>query len=295
MHELRYFFSEAAASLWRGRRAAALSVLTIGAGLFVLGVFLLLNLNLQRVVGKWSESAELSVYLKDDVTEEQLQDIDAMVAQSGLAADRHYVSKPEALTRFRSDFPDLAPAAAVLDSNPFPASFEVRLTPEVRDATGAIDRLVSALRTMAGVADVRYDREWLGRLNTVVRGARLIGLTIVALLALAAAMTVANVVRLAAVARRAEIEIMQLVGAPLAFVRGPFVAEGILQGGAGAVVAMGALTVMYFFLRARYADGFASILGGPLAFLPVPAIVLLIGGGMLLGCLGAYAVARGVR
>ena len=65
-----------------------------------------------------------------------------------------------------------------------------------------------------------------------------IGLVIVALLAVAAAMTVANVVRLAAYARRDEIEIMQLVGAPFAFIRGPFVAEGILQGGAGALVAI---------------------------------------------------------
>jgi len=165
----------------------------------------------------------------------------------------------------------------------------------VRDATGAIDGLVNALRAMGGVADVRYDREWLGRLNTVVRGARLVGLGIVILLALAAGMTVANVVRLAAVSRRAEIEIMQLVGAPLAYVRGPFVAEGILQGGIGALIAMGGLAVLYLFLRSRYSEGIASVLGGPLAFLPLPASILLIAGGMFLGCLGGYAVARRVR
>ena len=295
MHALRYFFGEAGASLWRGWRAASLSVLTIAAGLFVLGIFLLLNINLQRVVGRWSESAELSVYLKDDATAEQLQDIDTMAAQSGLAAERRYISKPDAMARFRTDFPDLAPAAGGLDRNPFPASFELQLKPEVRDATGAIDGLVAALRAMGGVADVRYDREWLGRLNTVVRGARLAGLGIVILLALAAAMTVANVVRLAAISRRAEIEIMQLVGAPLAYVRGPFVAEGILQGGLGAVVAMAGLAVVYLFLRARYAEGTSSILGGPLSFLPVPATILVIAGGMALGCLGGYAVARRVR
>lgn len=295
MHALQYFFTEAAASLWRGRRAAVLSVVTIGAGLFVLGIFLLLNVNLQRVVGKWSQSAELSVYLEDGATQEQLENIDSMVAQSGLAAERRYVSKQDALARFRSDFPDLAPAAAALERNPLPASFELRITPEVREATGAIDGLVSALRAMGGVADVRYDREWLGRLNTVVRGARMVGVGIVILLALAAAMTVANVVRLAAVSRRAEIEIMQLVGAPLAFVRGPFVAEGILQGGLGALLAMLALAVVYLFLRARYAAEIASVLGGPLAFLPAPATILVIAGGMLLGCLGGYAVARRVR
>ena len=68
-----------------------------------------------------------------------------------------------------------------------------------------------------------------------------IGVIIVALLAIASALTVANVVRLAAHARRDEIEIMQLVGAPLAYVRGPLVLEGVMQGGAGAIVAIVAL------------------------------------------------------
>ena len=60
---------------------------------------------------------------------------------------------------------------------------------------------------------------------------------VIVLLAVASAMTVANVVRLAALARREEIEIMQLVGAPFAYIRGPFIAEGLLQGGMGAIVA----------------------------------------------------------
>ena len=61
MRAFTYFLSEAAASLWRGRRAAIFSVITIAGGLFVLGFFLVLNANLQRVVGRWTESAELSV------------------------------------------------------------------------------------------------------------------------------------------------------------------------------------------------------------------------------------------
>lgn len=295
MHALRYFFVEAFGSLWRGRRAALLSVLTIAAGLFILGLFLLVNHNLQRVVGRWSESAELSVYLTDNATEEQLRNIDTLVAESGLTAERRYISKREALARFRGDYPDLAPTAAALESNPFPASFELRLLPQIREATGAVDGLVNAVRAMPGVEDVRYDREWLGRLNMVVRAVRTAGIAVIILLAVAAAMTVANVVRLAAVSRRAEIEIMQLVGAPLAYVRGPFVAEGILQGGIGALLAVGGLAALYLFLRGRYAEGAAAVLDGPLTFLPVPAAILIVGGGMLLGCLGGYAVARRVR
>jgi cell division transport system permease protein len=296
MRALRYFLTEAVASLWRGWRAASLAILTIAAGLFVLGFFLIANDNVQRLTGRWTESAELSVYLTDDATPEHLAVISDLIDKSGLAATRTYVSKDEAARRFREDFPDLAPAAEKLDSNPFPASFDVHLNPTVREAEAAIDTLAATLGGLAGVADVRYDRRWLSRLNTAIRFVRGIGLLIVVMLAVAAALTVANVVRLAAAARRDEIEIMQLVGAPFAYVRGPFIVEGVLQGGAGAVVAVGLLWGAFLAARARYGAMAAEALGlGSLTFLPLELVLGLVAGGMLLGCVGGVIVARGVR
>jgi cell division transport system permease protein len=296
MHALKYFFSEAAGSLWRGRRAALVAVLTIAAGLFVLGFFLIANSNLQRLTGRWAESAELSVYLKDDATAEQVRVIGGLIEQSGLSAGREHVSKDEALKRFRTDFPDLAAAAGRLDRNPFPASYEVRLLPSVREAEAAVDSLAATLGGLAGVADVRYDRRWLNRLNVAIRLIRGIGLIVIAMLVIASALTVANVVRLAATARRDEIEIMQLVGAPFAYVRGPFVVEGILQGGAGALVAIALLWGLFVAGRARYGAVASDTLGfGPLTFLPTELVLLLVLGGMLLGCVGGFVVARTVR
>jgi cell division transport system permease protein len=296
MRALRYFFDEAVASLWRGRRSALLAVLTIGAGLFILGFFLIVNTNLQRVIGRWTEAAELSVYLRDDATSEQVKGIDHLIGGSGLAAERHYVSKADAAARFREDFPDLAGTTERLDSNPLPASFEVRLSSAARDAGGAVDNLASTLTAAPGVADVRYDRRWLSRLTAAIRFVRGIALLVVAMLAIAAALTVANVVRLAAYARRDEIEIMQLVGAPLAYVRGPFVVEGILQGGIGALSAILLLWVVFLVGNARYGSLAAEALGlGSLTFLPVELWLLLVAGGMLLGCIGGLIVARGVR
>ena len=133
---------------------------------------------------------------------------------------------------------------------------------------------------------MRYDRRWLARLNGAVRvRPRDRAWSSSSLLAIAAALTVANVVRLAAHARRDEIEIMQLVGAPLAYVRGPFVAEGVLQGGAGALVAIVAL---WAAVRRGHAPGTArSALGGlglaTLTFLPFELSLILLLGGMLLG------------
>lgn len=296
MRAIRYFFVEAGESLWRRRRAASVAILTIAAGMFVLGFFLVLNANLQRLVGRWAESAELSVYLRDDATPEQVRMVDGLIAGSGLAAEREYLSKDQAAARFRQDFPDMAAAAGALESNPFPASFEVRLNPERREAGQAVDALAQALGAVPGVADVRYDRRWLARLNALVRFVRGIGLVIIAMLAVASALTVANVVRLAASARRDEIHIMQLVGAPFAYVRGPFVVEGILQGGAGALLAVLLLWGMFAGVRLRYGQVMTEVLGGTaLTFLSPVFWAIIVGGGMLLGCIGGLVVARQVR
>jgi cell division transport system permease protein len=293
---LKYFVLEAAASLWRARLSAILATLTIAAGLFVLGFFLVVNRNVQRVAARWSEAAELSIFLKDDATPGNLKAIDDLIAGSGLVAEREYFSKADALTKFRQEFPDLAAATARLERNPFPASFEVRLRPDAQAAGEAVDGLAATLSGVAGVAEVRYDRRWLNRLNSAVRFVGGIGALIVAMLAIAAALTVANVVRLAAYARRDEIEIMQLVGAPLAYVRGPFIVEGVLQGGVGALLALLSLGLAFGAARARYGSMAAEALGlGSITFLPVELCVLLIVGGMLLGCLGGFVVARSVN
>ena len=101
MRALKYFLNEAAESLMRSWRSASLAVLTIAAGLFVLGFFLMVNANLQRVVGRWSEAAEMSVYLKDEATREQVQALKTLIDQAGLADGRQYLSKTDALSRFK--------------------------------------------------------------------------------------------------------------------------------------------------------------------------------------------------
>jgi cell division transport system permease protein len=294
-HALQYFFSEAAASLWRRRTAAALAILTIAAGLFVLGVFLLLTSNAGRLINRWTEAAELSIFLRDDVTSEQLGVVEEVIDKSAVAANREFISKEEARRRFRRDFRDLAVAADSLDTNPFPASVEVRLRGDVA-AGQSLDELTTRLRATPGVADVRFDRRWLERLLGAIAVLRGAGFFVVIVLGLAAALTVANVVRLAAHARRDEIEIMQLVGAPAAYVRGPFIAEGVLQGGAGALAGLLLLWIGFAVANARYGRMASEALGvESLTFLPVGLALAIIGGGMVLGCLGGYIAARGVR
>ena len=129
----------------------------------------------------------------------------------------------------------------------------------------------------------------LATLRTV-RGA---GLALALLMAVAAAVTVATVVRLGLHARRDEIEIMELVGAPLAFIRGPFVAEGLLQGGIGAIGALLLLGAAFAVTVAWWGTDIQAILaGGSIEFLPLRFVGFLLVGGMIVGSAGGFAAAR---
>ncbi|HJZ76432.1 MAG TPA: permease-like cell division protein FtsX [Vicinamibacterales bacterium] len=291
MRALRYAIEEAALSLWRGRQAGVLSTLTIALALFVLGGFLLVTANLDRLGSEWSRAAEMSVYLKDEITPAERAAIEAALRPDDLVAAHEYISKSDALARFKQTFADLSPALDSVGGNPLPASFEVRLRPASESGAG-VDSLAARLQQLPGVADVRYDRQWLDRLLSAIRVIRGVGFLLGSVLTIAAALTVANVVRLALYARREELDIMQLVGAPQAYIRGPFVMEGVLQGGAGALVALAVLGAGFLALRARYFVPLAAALNvSSIEFLPVELCVLLVLGGMAVGCLGGLVAA----
>ena len=291
MRALRYAFSEALTSLWRGRQSGLLSTATIALALSVLGGFLLVTANLERLSAEWSNAAEMSVYLADAATLDQRKDIETRLAPSDVVQSREYVSKADALRRFKQTFSDLAGTVDTVGENPLPASYEVRLHGGA-GAQAGVEGLSARLRELPGVVDVRYDRQWLNRLLSAVAVVRGIGVALGAVLTIAAALTVANVVRLALYARRDELEIMHLVGAPWAYVRGPFVMEGLLQGGIGAIAALLILTAAFFALRARYLVPLASAVSlSSVQFLPAGVCMSLVIGGMAVGCLGGLVAA----
>ena len=289
LRAVTYAFDEATQSFWRGRQSAVLSTATIAVALFVLGGFLLATSNLERLGNEWRRAAEMSVYLDDQATSVERAAIEHMLTPGEQVAGYEFVSKPEALKRFKQTFSDLATTVDALGGNPLPASYEVRLQPSVDlDAFGA------RLRQTPGVTDVRYDRQWLDRLLTAVDIVRVVGLVLGAVLTVAAALTVANVVRLALYARRDELDIMQLVGAPHAYIRGPFIMEGVLQGGLGALVALATLGAVFWAVHSRYLLPLAAALNlSSIRFLSPGLCAMLLVGGMLVGCVGGVVAASG--
>jgi cell division transport system permease protein len=122
--------------------------------------------------------------------------------------------------------------------------------------------------------------------SLVLRGALALGVLIV----LATLYLVASTIRLGVEARRDELMVLRLVGGTEVFVRAPFLFEGLVSGALGAAVAIGVLRAFYESAGPRLADALGAWLASaPIAFFPPAVCAAVIGGGALLGLVGACA------
>jgi cell division transport system permease protein len=287
--------SEASTSLLRDWRSSLPVLLAITAAVGILGLFLLASTTANRAIEAWSAAAEMSVFLDEGITVAQRRALERELDESAVVAGRSYLDTEAAARRFASEFPELAAAAASLGRSPFPASYEVRL----RMGPGAepTARLLSTrLATFPGVLEVRYEQGLIDRLSALVSAGRRLGASIALVLIFVAIVAVASVVRLSYSTRRSEVEVLYLVGAPIAAIRGPFVAEGWLQGTVGAIVALAMLGVAFALFGARYGDAVASGLGvDRVPFLPPWTCVAIVVVSGLVGAVAALVAVTGSR
>jgi cell division transport system permease protein len=284
LRAVHYFLSEALTSLWRSRLMNAVSIGTIAVSLFVLGAFLTVASRLGDVVSRWTEKVQVIVYLEDGIEHRVLESLEDRLREDPAVERVELVSREEALARFRAMFRDLSALPEDLGENPFPASLEVSLRSQ-RQSSAEVQRLAKAFDSVPGVKEIQYDLLWIDRLSTGVKLVRGVGAFLGGILVVAGIFTISNVIRLTIYAREDELDIMRLVGATRAYVKGPFVAEGMIQGGLGGGLATALLWAAMQWLSRGLA---ASDLLGHAAFaLPSGLALLLVLGGMLVGVVGS--------
>ena len=234
---LRYFVSDAVDEWRHSPGPNLLATATLAAVMFVAGLNLLILANLKAHVGRWKNDLRVSVYLVDAARPADVDAVYAKIAAVSGVERVERVDKDEALRRFRASFKDLADVPAELGKNPLPASLEAVLDPgpQARDTARAVGDAVSGA---AAVEEIRYDQAFLDRIDALLDIARWGGATIGTVVLVAVAFVVSGVLRLTVYARRDEIDIMNLVGAPPMLVRGPFLVAGVAQGLAGALFAL---------------------------------------------------------
>jgi cell division transport system permease protein len=241
---------EALQGIRRAPLLSGLSVAAIGLSLTIVGLFALTAHNIDRALEGVESRVEVVAYL-DEATPEDVVEL-AREEISGFpeVEDVTYVSKVEALYRASRELTEFSDVFSDLEVNPLPASLEVRLRPghrTPRDVESVADRLAA----YDFVGEVRYGREWVNRVFELRRIAGGAALVLGGAFAAGAMLLIGIAVRMAVLARRREISIMQTVGATDGYIRRPFLAEGLITGLAGGLLALGLTRLAYWAVNER--------------------------------------------
>lgn len=264
--------------------------------LFVFGVFILLQENLQHLLKGWGDQVQINAYLDTHVASDEGQSILERIQSLPEVEHVRYISKEQAWRDFQTA---LGAQSAVLEGLPIdvlPASFEIAVKAPYRNGP-LVEELASRLEKIEGIAAVEYPQEWVERLSLIVLAVQWAKWVLGGILFVATFFIVGSTVRLALLARKEEIEIMQLVGASEELIQAPFVLEGMLQGTIGGGLSLLCLWLFYLFLQQHFFSAF-PLFGSmiQIRFLDPQSIALLLVIGLLLGGMGSlFSLRRFLR
>lgn len=276
---LFYFIAEA----FRGLRANSivnlLAVGTITMAMLIVGFFLLVFINMQSAVNSLADRIEISVYLKDGLTEHEKDFLLSRIKDEPGIKKVTYRSKDEALAAFTKELKGQEALIQGLDGNPLPASYEIAIDQRTMNPK-RLEALAKKIAFNPGVEDVSYGRQGAELLSALYNLITYGGTVLAVLLGVTVVFIISNSVRLALYSRGQEIELMQWIGATRGFIQGPFLIEGMMLAMLGSALAISVLAGGFYALPREVVLYLARPEG--LIFLPpsVMAGMILTGGAL---------------
>ena len=273
-------------------RTQLASVTTVALALFCLAGAVLALENASALAARWGAPVRMTVYLADGASAEQIETLRATLAELSEVAEARYVSPGDARTALvRGEDHGLANAPVEL----FPATIELRLAATALRAD-RIQSLADRVHRLPMVSDVETYRGLTDQLHGLFSSGRWAVLAIALVVLLSATAVVSNTVRLSLHVRMREVEVLRMVGASPRYVKAPFLVEGAMLGGGGAILAVLSLGLAFFWLRGRLDHTLTSLVGMRPLFLSWSFVAVFIVGGGLLGATGsALAMRRWLR
>jgi len=279
----------ATANLRQSWATSSITTGIIAISLFLVGGYLMLAHNLGSVVVGLKSDVRITAYLRDGFPISDINHLMDEISGYQEVESVIYVTKDQAFEEFRAMLDEEDSLLEGLDKHPLPAS--LRLTPGkgYRNMDG-IHAILASMGDNPLIDEVTYGQEWLQSLERIIKAFHIGAVSFGIILCLAAVFIISNTIKLTVLARRDELEIMRLVGATEAFIRTPFLIEGLLQGLAGSAISLALLTILYKVLTGQMDSAIFKILGtGTVHFIPFGSVMAILIGGMVLGGLGSLA------
>jgi cell division transport system permease protein len=276
--------------LWQQPFATMLTIVVIGIALALPACLHVLVQNVRTASGGWSSALDISVYMKPDATLEQAKRAAERIRQRRDVDAVTLIEADAALAEFRRNS-GFGAALDALKDNPLPHALVVRPDAEFREA-GRVQTLSQELRKIDGVEIVQLDTEWVSRFNAILDVVRRGVFLAAGLFALGILVIVGNTIRLDIENRRGEIEVTKLVGGSDAFVRRPFLYNGVWYGLTGGIIA-GIIVAIVVAVLSEPVQRIAGLYGSQFELQGVGLVgwLALLFGGALLGWLGSFIVA----
>ena len=276
--------------LWQQPFATLLTVLVVAIALALPACLHVLVQNVRTASGGWSNALDISVYMKPGASLEETRGAAQRIRQRRDVHEVTVIPADDALAEFRKHS-GFGQALDALKDNPLPHALVVR--PDAESRTPAEVRALSdELRKIPGVDIVQLDTEWVSRFNAILEVVRRVVLLAAGLFALGILVIVGNTIRLDIENRRDEIEVTKLVGGSDAFVRRPFLYNGIWYGLGGGLIA-GLIVAVVILVLADPVQRIAGLYGSnfQLRGLGLEGWAALLLGGIGLGWLGSFLAA----
>lgn len=293
--KLDYLLKETFLGLMRGGWMNWAAVSTVTVLLFLFGLSLQTSWQVEKLLNQFGSQLEVSVYLDTDT---RAQTIETLVAQMSDVVNIQTITKEQAWNKLVRELgiSDIDGATQQLGENPLVDEMKVKArNPQV------VPNLATQLAKLPGVETVQYIDEAVKRIAQLHRGLNWITLTITSILTLTAIAVTTTTIRLIVLARRREIEIMQLVGATAAWIYLPFILQGITFGLFGGAIAWSLISIIQQFISRLLTNQpeFIQFITNGLQLTPgqillLPVILLSFGAGVgLIGSL--FAVRRLIK
>ncbi|MBI4488742.1 MAG: ABC transporter permease [Deltaproteobacteria bacterium] len=255
--------------------------------LFIFGGFLLLQENLHGLLKGWGSQIQIFAYLENSLSPPDLKLLLERIRSYPEVESVRLVTKGEAWESFKKALGAQSGLLEGLQSDILPSSLEIALKKPHRQRA-SVEGLAQRLRGTRGINEVEYPEEWMEKLGLLVLGVQWAKWVLGGFLFIATLLIVGSTVKLAILARKDEIEIMQLVGAPAGLIKAPFIIEGMIQGIVGASLSVLLLWLFFLFLRVQLPSSFGIFAPrDQLEFLDSEATLLLLFLGWAMGAGGS--------
>jgi len=244
---LQYIISEGIAGFRRAKLASFTSIFSLFVAVFLLGVLARVSYNAYEVAQALRQSVDVEVFL-EDISKQQTDKLGNKLEQEELVEEVTYITKDSAAAVFKEEFG--TEGASLADLEFLPASFRVKMIEGAE--ISRVDSLVTAFGEYEGVEEVSFNQKLLEIIETRFRTFTMVGGILGGLILLASVILVFNTIRLTIYAKRSLIKAMKLVGATNAFIRRPFVVEGVIQGLIAGLLALFLMIIAFQYVLPQY-------------------------------------------